>query len=84
MAQATAPGGPRLPCSHEEALTLSQLLFQRPASLGQLQTALQQVQKTVGCFQGTSRQGPDPTLDLHSRFMRARTVSQGWSYPWYF
>ncbi|KAK7813865.1 hypothetical protein U0070_002515, partial [Myodes glareolus] len=43
MAQATTPGDPRLPCSLKQALTLHQLLFQRPAGLGQLQTAIEQV-----------------------------------------
>lgn len=81
MAQATTPGGPRLPCSPKQALTLYQVLFQLPAGLGQLQTALQQVRKATGCLQGTSRQRPDSTLDPYSRFMRAGTVPQDWSYP---
>lgn len=67
MAQATIPGGPRLPCSLKQALTLHQLLFQRPAGLGQLQTATEQVRKADGCFQRTSRWGPD-THDPHSRY----------------
>lgn len=80
MAQATTPEDPRLPCSLKQALTLHQLLFQRPVGLGQLQTAIEQVQKADGCFQGTSRWGPD-THDSGSRYTRAGTVPQGWSYP---
>lgn len=79
MAQAITPGHPRLSCSPKQALTLYRLLFQRPADLGQLQNALKQVRKAKCCFQG-SRQGPDSTLDPHTRFMRTGTVLQGWSY----
>ncbi|KAL6045925.1 hypothetical protein STEG23_018423 [Scotinomys teguina] len=53
MAQATTPGGPRLPCSPKQALALYQILFQRPtASLGQLQTVLQQVHEGWDCPPG--------------------------------
>lgn len=45
MEQTAAPGGPWLPCSHRQALALYQHLFGRPAALGQLQAALQQVRE---------------------------------------
>lgn len=47
MAQAASPGDPELPCSPKQALALYQLLFQRPARLGQLQAALRQVRRLV-------------------------------------
>ncbi|XP_013358713.1 PREDICTED: kielin/chordin-like protein [Chinchilla lanigera] len=49
MAQAATPGGPGLPCSPEQALALYQLLFRRPADLGQLRAALRQVQEGQDC-----------------------------------
>ncbi|XP_055464154.1 collagen alpha-1(I) chain-like isoform X4 [Psammomys obesus] len=52
MAQATTPRPPRLACSPEQALTLYRLLFQRPADLGQLQAASQQVREGRDCPPG--------------------------------
>ncbi|XP_045876426.1 glutenin, high molecular weight subunit 12-like isoform X3 [Meles meles] len=52
MEQTAPPGGPWLPCSHRQALALYQHLFGRPAALGQLQAALQQVRESRACRPG--------------------------------
>ncbi|XP_027960667.1 uncharacterized protein LOC114210593 [Eumetopias jubatus] len=52
MEHTATPGGPGLPCSHRQALALYQHLFRCPASLGQLQAALQQVQESRACRSG--------------------------------
>ncbi|XP_027429050.1 translation initiation factor IF-2-like [Zalophus californianus] len=52
MEHTATPGGLGLPCSHRQALALYQHLFRCPASLGQLQAALQQVQESRACRSG--------------------------------
>lgn len=72
MEQAATPGGLGLPCSPKQALALYQHLFQRPAGLGQLRAALQQVRAAGHCLQqGRLSVGPDSTLPLQVQEGRA-------------